>query len=409
MIKLSRENSFRFFLFAFVFLIPISETISIRLLILVIVLSLVLIDNVRWRYELVNNGWDLVLYFLVLMFGLLYTDDLSGGFGVLEKNLSFIMVPLLFSRIGTFDKAILNKLCTVFAGGVIVASSFCLMYAIWRDFYLDFPNGYYYDEFTSIIDSHPTYMAYYVCFSIIFLLYLISYETISKTQKVFIILGIVFLVCILMLTAGRSTFVSMLMMSSFFFLKLLYEPYPIRRKILGISMTILLLIILLFQSPYSQRIFPHFLSGRPSSLSKVKGDSWERLILWESALKASSNLVVGVGTGDYTKVMNDYYLTNHLPEYAKSNFNAHNQFIQILFSNGIIGLMSLMLIMIRPIFLSAKRQNIFGMLAFFPFLIYGISEVFLGRYQGIIFFILLHQIFIKYLNQNVKRFSMRGL
>jgi O-antigen ligase len=408
MIKVSRENSFDVILLAVIFFIPISEIVSIRLLLVAIVLSLVFVTNPKWRYELVNNGWDLIFYFSVLAFGLIYTEELSNGWSVLEKNLSFIALPLLFSRIKIFDKVTLYKICTVFIIGVLTASGICLGYAIWRDVFQNFPNGYYYDEFTAIIDSHPTYMAYYVCFSIIFLLFFLSYETNTKIQRVFIILGILFLSGILMLTAGRSTFVSMLMMSSFFFLKLLYEPSPLRKKIQGISVTILVLVILLFQSPFSQKMFPHFLAGRPFTLSMVKGDSWERLIFWESAMKANTNLAIGVGTGDYSKVMNEYYLA-HQPELAEANFNAHNQFIQILFSNGVIGLMALLLIMIRPILLSARRQNILGMLTFFPFLIYGISEVFLGRFQGIIFFVLLHQIFTKYLNQNTKQFSMKNL
>ena len=44
--------------------------------------------------------------------------------------------------------------------------------------------------------------------------------------------------------------------------------------------------------------------------------------------------------------------------------------------------------------LSFKNNNSFGVLVFFPFLIYGVTEVFLGRYQGVIFFALLHQVFI---------------
>ncbi len=407
--KQSKEISFRFFLLAFVFFIPISQNLSIKLLILTIVLSLIIVNNVKWRYEMIGNGGDLLLYFGILAGGLFYTDDLSTGFSVLEKNLSFIMVPLLFSRIDILDKELMNRIFSVFTAGVIVASCICLGHAVWRDVYEHYPSGYYYDQFTAVIDSHPTYMAYYVCFSIIFLLYLISYEPNSKMKKILIILGILFLSCILMLTAGRSTFVSMLMMASFFFLKLLFEPHPIKKKLRGISVTILLLFIILFQSPYSNRIFPNFPNGRSPSLDQIKGDSWERLVLWKSSIDASSNILVGVGTGDYTRVMNEYYNAHGLSQFAEVNFNAHNQFIQILFSNGILGLFALILIMSRPIFLSVRRQNIFGMLTFFPFLIYGISEVFLGRYQGIIFFVLLHQIFVKYLNQNTEKFSMKNL
>ena len=134
---ISKENSFRFFLLAFVFFIPVSQGVSIKLLILTIVLSLVLIRNAKWKYELAKNGGDLILFFGILTLGLLYTDDVENGLSVLEKNLSFIMVPLLFSRIDFFDKNFVNRILSVFTGGVVVASFICLGYALWRDMYED--------------------------------------------------------------------------------------------------------------------------------------------------------------------------------------------------------------------------------------------------------------------------------
>ena len=406
--KLSKENSFRFSLLACIFFIPISQNVSIKLLILAIVLSLFLIRNENWKKGFLRNGGDCLLYFVILSLGLLYTENMSNGLSVLEKNLSFIGVPLLFSRINFLDKKFLNHIFVTFTAGVLVASLICLGYAFWRDLSLHYANGYYYDQFTAIIDSHPTYMAYYICFTIIFLLYLISYEENRKLTKYLIISSIFFLAFTLMLTAGRTTFISMMMMASFFFLKVLFEPYPLKRKLQGITVSVAMLIIILLQSPYSKKIFPNFPNGRSASIEQIKGDSWERLALWESAIHASSNLFIGVGTGDYTREINAYYRSHDLHEYAEINFNAHNQFIQTLFSNGLIGLAVLLVLLLRPIVFANRRQNIFGMLTFFPFLIYGISEVFLGRYQGIIFFTLLHQIFITYFNQSPDKFSVRN-
>lgn len=395
----TNRSIFRFSLFAFVFLIPVSPGLSIKFLIVSIFFSLILVRNDEWLSTLIKSSWDLLLYYLVLVIGLIYSDDMSSGMSVLERNLSLIMVPFLLSKVDHLDKKFLNTTFSVFTVGVITASLICLGYAVWRDMYLDFHHGYYYDQFTTIIDSQPTYMAYYVCFSIIFLLYFLSYESTTTFQKTGISFAIIFLSVILMLTAGRSTFASMLMMTSFFFLKLLFETAPLRNRLLGIAVTTLLVAIIFFQSPYVRKIIPDFPNGRSGSMQQIRGDSWERLILWKSAIEASSNIMVGVGTGDHGVVMNEYFRSHGLPEYAESNLNAHNQYIQILFSNGLIGLAAVLILMMRPIMLSVWRQNIFGMLTFFPFLIYGISEVFLGRYQGIIFFVLLHKLFVRYLSR----------
>ena len=118
-------------------------------------------------------------------------------------------------------------------------------------------------------------------------------------------------------------------------------------------------------------------------------------------------MIFGVGTGDYRSVLNEYYLTHDLSQFAKENYNAHNQFIETLFSVGIIGLLALMVMMARPLYVCVKSQNALGFLTFFPFFIYGMTEVFLGRYQGVIFFAMLHQVFLAYYHYNETSFALK--
>jgi O-antigen ligase len=107
-----------------------------------------------------------------------------------------------------------------------------------------------------------------------------------------------------------------------------------------------------------------------------------------------------VGTGDYKDVLNQFYRDHNMPAYADLSYNAHNQFIQVFFSNGLLGLTCVVLLLARPFYLSVKRQYLLGALIFFPFFIYGTTEVFLGRFQGLVFFALLHQLFIVFYEKN---------
>jgi O-antigen ligase len=137
---------------------------------------------------------------------------------------------------------------------------------------------------------------------------------------------------------------------------------------------------------------------------KSLNDSWDRLILWESAIEALPDPVFGVGTGDYKTVLNQYYSDHQMKRFASESFNSHNQLIQLLFSNGLLGVSAFLLMIVRPLYLSYKNENILAMLCFFPFLIYGVTEVFLGRYQGIVFFVFIHQFFM--IQLNIARNSM---
>jgi len=123
-------------------------------------------------------------------------------------------------------------------------------------------------------------------------------------------------------------------------------------------------------------------------------DFWERFTLWDAALMANPNPIFGVGTGDYKVVLNQYYKSQGMALFAEENYNSHNQFIQIYFSNGIFGLLAFCIIICRPLYLSFRVQNPLGILIIFPFIIYGITEVFLGRLQGVVFFIFCHQLVV---------------
>lgn len=371
----------------FIFFIPVYSSLSTWFLFVALVMGLLFMRPKHPVQVWVSQGWDLLIYFLVLCMGMLYTQDLVAGWSVLEKSLSLLAVPLLISR-SEHDSS--GKWMAWFTAGVIAACMLCLAYAAWRSV----PDGFYYYELTSVIGLQPTYLAYYISFSLIYLLDLAFYRPAAR-QPWWIIAAIIFLSSVLMLTAGRTTYISMLLVFAFFALKLLFEPFPMRMKLQGISVAVLLGVIVLFQSPYARRILPQVLSGT-HTLDKIKGDSWNRLVLWQSALDAQPNIMLGTGTGDDTAVMNAYFESHGHPEFAEANFNAHNQYIQSLFSNGIPGLVSLLIMLIRPLRLAVSRQHVFGILTFFPFLMYGVSEVFMGRYQGIIFFVLLHQLFLKH-------------
>jgi len=125
-----------------------------------------------------------------------------------------------------------------------------------------------------------------------------------------------------------------------------------------------------------------------------QNDYWERMALWKSAIAANTNSLFGVGTGDYNLVLNEYYRGHEMNHFAEENFNSHNQFIQMYFSNGLVGLFSLLLVLGRPLYVSVKQRNLLGILLYFPFLMYGVTEVFLGRYQGVVFLALVHQILV---------------
>lgn len=365
-------------LLIFIFFIPISSFISVRLLVLTSILSLI---NKR-DSNLLFASWDITIYLLVLIVGLVYTLNLEIGFKVLETSFSFIAIPFVISNLDYIQKQRISQIFYSFIMGLVVGCLTCLITALTKFLSTEDIQVFFFYKLTDVINFHPTYFAYYLIFSITYIIYILYYG-IEETHKLIWLSILVFFFIMLILTGGKTTFISLLMIFSFFILKYLLEESTRDKKV--VFFVIVCLLIGLFATNYINSFDAQFSS---------QNDYWERSQLWESALVANPNPIIGVGTGDYKTILNEYYISHGMIEFAKDSFNSHNQFIQIYFSNGIIGLFAVLVLIGRPLYLSVRSQNTLGILLIFPFIIYGVTEVFLGRYQGVVFFALLHQIVI---------------
>lgn len=372
--------------FTFCFTIPISQFVSSRMLILLVALSF--FSNRKFSFiDYLKQTWDLMLYYLALLAGLLYTDDISAGWRQLETSMCLLGVPILLYRYNSFTKSSLQSFFYAFINGLLLACAICLAVAFVNYSKTGDVSSFFYDQLTKPIDAQPTYFAYYLIFAITIAMYQFYYE-LPKKYLGWACLVIAFFFLFLLLTGGQTAFVSLLFIFSFFLSKYLVQRNA-KRESIAVLMIILAIVAMAFW------VTQNSITGEISHYT-LKSDYWERMVLWESAFKATPNYLLGAGTGDYTKVLNDYYLANNLAQFADANLNAHSQYFQLLLSNGIIGVIAFLLMLARPLYLSIKFQNLLGVLIFFPFVLYAINEVFLGRFQGVIFFVILHQVLIKF-------------
>jgi O-antigen ligase len=381
---LKNANKFLWFLLIlFALILPISSFLSTRILFLLLTLSLVIGETKIRFYELFKSSWDIALYFVVLGLGIIYSLDKATGISTLETSFALLALPVICYQFKNLIRDRLNRVFLIFSIGTVIAGLICLLSASVA--YLNGRNTevFFFYYFTQIIDSHPTYLAYYLIFSITFGLYTMNYEK-SQIPIWVIVVLITFSFFILLLTGGQTAFISLLFILSFFFLKYLLNQ---QGKTLKLTVALATIMVL---------VFFYISSGDISQREQVLNDSWDRYELWRSGVLANSDPLWGVGTGDYKEILTRYYEINHQDGFAKESLNTHNQFIQIFFSNGILGLISISIMILRPLYMAFKNNDQMGILMIFPFLIYGMTEVFLGRYQGVAFFALLHQVFISY-------------
>lgn len=319
---------------------------------------------------------------------------MNAGLKVLETSFAFLAMAIIFFSLESIDEKRFKQIFYFFSGGLFIASTICLVYAYIQ--YVKTGMGYvfFFYEFTEIIKSHPTYLAYYLIFAITFGLYFLNYEK-TQSHPIISFSFILFFFLVLLLTGGQTAFVSLLLVFSFFILKFVLGDRSKNQKL-----TFWLVIIMTVTMFY---VNANYNIDDKNNLN----DSWDRFALWEAAIRANPNILFGVGTGDSKTVLNEYFRQHNLNEYANDNLNSHNQFIQVYLSNGLLGLIALVIMLTRPLYLAFKNNHSLGILFFFPFLIYGMTEVFLGRYQGVVFFALLHQVFVSYYASSKPVFSLK--
>jgi len=382
----------------FVFVLPISAYISTRIVVVLFVFSLFFGIPSFKLLNFLKSSWDILFYLLVVILGLLYSSDIGLGVRTLETSFALLALPVICYRLPSFDQKRVNTVFLSFSLGVVSAGMICTGAAILHYLGSNYNTQFFFFyDFTEVIHSHPTYMAYYLIFVITFGLYVFHYQQFKFSKWIFVAI-IVFCFIILLLTGGQTAFVGLLFVFSFFLLKFfLGQNTTLNHRITFALITIMLLAMVFVSSGYTNQ--------REQTLN----DAWDRFALWRSAILANSNPIFGVGTGDYKQVLNDYYRENNQAAFADGGLNSHNQFIQIFFSNGIFGLLAVLLLVLRPLYMAFKLNDQLGILLLFPFLIYGITEVFLGRYQGVAFFALLHQTIVTHYLHTAKSIPLKGV
>lgn len=374
--SLDKVHRYSFYLFSFV--IPLNQFIGTRILIVVAVISLFMYR--KWSGFTLRNSWDMMLYLLVLAGGLAYSTDVIAGLRVLETSFPLLALPLAVAVLPTWRVNEIRFCFRSFVWGAFLACLICLTNAAVVAGQTDFNGSLYAYNFTTILGFQPIYFAYYLIFGITYCLFSLYHEDSDFSPVTGLLYSSVMFLSLLF-TGTKTSFVCLLLVFSFFILKTLVEE---RTRIKWI-VTLFIIIMLACMGIMNML---NINSWNASS------DAWERMVLWESGIKAVPSIVFGVGTGDYKTELNEYYESHQLPEFAEDGMNAHNQLIQILFSNGILGLIAFLLLIAHPIYKAYRSGNMLALVSLFPFVIYGVTEVFLGRYQGVVFWAWMHQTFL---------------
>ncbi len=336
-----------------------------------------------------------VLYYLWEVVGLIYSNDLKMGLLNLFGRLSLVLFPIILLFPGEMIKSRIKTILRLFAAGAFVYMLFSLCFALYRS--LNFQDGtwtfnphppefwwlsYFYAA-ELIPSQHPSYITLYVLLSV-----LISFESSfenslkSSYRILWLITGLFLLVSIYFLSS-RAGILSSLILVPLYFLFKFKKHGKGRFAWIGIAVIAIALLPLIVKNQRVASLYNAFFHEQEQP-EKTKEP---RFIIWDVTLKvARQNLLLGVGIGDVRTELEKEFEQIGEEVMANEKYNVHNQFLEVLLENGLIGFVIFLAIFVSMIYIAIMDKNLLYGCFIFMILVSFMFESMLYRFAGVSFF-----------------------
>ncbi|WP_354668229.1 O-antigen ligase family protein [Zobellia uliginosa] len=392
----------RFEILPFIFLsLPLVPKISSILIIIYAAASLLLLN--RQHFKNVFAKKDFIAYMLLhvmLVFGLLYSIDSESGLSKIQTQISLLILPLFFGGSNLMFKY-RQKCLTYFLIGVVIAVLLCLGHGLYRvitqesvyviDQFDQKNNVFFYQQFSSILDLHPTYFSLYLG---ICLFCLMERSFLKVNRNLLLRICVIFLLfTALFLTSSKAGIFSFIAVTAGFFV---YKAL-IKRSRIHLGLLVILVsgfLVMYTVNPVFQKRSIQGITGFKKVFFEnefINESTSIRFHLWILSYNISKESpFLGYGTGSTKEALNQKCLKFYAFSTCERlrNKNSHNQFLEFLVANGsifvLVFIFSLVLGLARAF---RNKDQLLGLFLAFMTLNF-LFESILQRERGIVLFML---------------------
>lgn len=365
------------------FFLPLSKKI-IPPLIVVWVLLWILRGNFKEKFYNIKSSlvfWGLMIFYLLHIAGLLNSSDTSEGLFDLQIKFSFLLLPIIIFLEKDFFRNNMKFILSAFVLGNILAGILCFTNAY---FLTEKTNENYFVYSYFSIFHHSSYASMYSILSACILLFFI--ETPTTGKKIMSIVGITFLFVFIYFIGSRAGIITAGALSAFLILRYLYK----KKKWLLLACSLLLFFSVPFAFKNHPRFIPviNFINNGTDTMGTASTENvtLRYLIIKESVNIISDNFFFGVGTGDVKASLLEKYKEKNMIMPLNEKLNTHNQFLETFIGLGILGAISLLLLIFYSLIDGFRTENI--LLVCFLLIIISnfMFEAMLNTQAGTIFF-----------------------
>ena len=340
----------------------------------------------------------ILIYFVVNTISLLWTNNFVSGTKFIKKDLSMLYVPLLFCLFSLCQEQIKTILVVVgrwfmfFAFlsvcawilqsrvlGISLLESFSTTKHFLVDSYSPFVLIFSWSNF-----DHPTYISICLILGLSVLWYYVGKKIVAVWELIF---GIAIVLFLSVITQSRF------MLLSWSIVNIIFILYYLRRSRKKAIVFVCVLVACVSLSVYLN----------PNSAKSLFWDDVRDMHYSVAFESIGENTLLGTGIGGMTKYINkDNPVYDSIKNMWDGHYHPHNQVIGDFMQTGVLGLLSIVVIIIYLLYSSIKQRNIL----FFSFVLIYILlmsiEMPLMVDQGLYCFVFFISLFTarRYLNKN---------
>ena len=331
--------------------------------------------------------------FWLVLFGLIFTNDIDIALKEIPKKIPFLIFPLTILTVKLQNKTI-PFITKQFYFGVFVASLLALLKMVYFKVN-SLGDYYYYDKLSILLNKHTTYFALFVVLGILFVFYQLLNK--KNNKKLSIVLLALFIPMLYMLSVRIS--VLALLLGAFTLI-----AYHLKKRYVIMLLVVLpILFGAIYLTPNFQKRF------EKSTIENTEIEDIDfRKLHWKAVLENISQnpILVGNGTGSNRDFLYSKYKEYKLKAAYEDEYNAHNQFLEITLNHGLIGLCLFVFLLAYLGILFLKSKNSLAVSVLVVLITFMLTESILERHSGVILFIFFMSLF---LSKNSKKLQLQKL
>jgi len=337
-----------------------------------------------YNYNSFKQFLPIILFFLLALIASLNNIE-SNFFKNIERYLSFLIIPIAFWIKGGDKIKLIRYAFWGLIIGCVATLAICYINTFYEIYAYNEPISYFLrwrhlsHRFTNVANTHPAYLGLFVCTSSFYLLF--EKIKINNTIKIFIL--IFFFFGLLQLASRVALFI-------YFSTILIFILSRIKKNFrYGLTGIILILITLTIyfskgSNYYKERFFSYNSIAEDPRFDRLKV-SFDIFIV---------NPIFGVGFNNI-----DHMRINKYEEYgdlvaAKKGYNAHNQMLEYISVNGLIGGVIYIGVFGYLLGKSLKTKNYLFLFIIISFFVANLTESMMVRIKGIEYFSIFISLFL---------------